>query len=125
MTQLSNVFIGNKVVKQAFLNDALIYQSNGWQTIQDTLQTAWVRSDITYTVSKINTDHENNIIIIGSIENNYYIIKLNSDGTILWKKPTTDSPTKLVVDKANNIYVAIAEYIYVYDKNGILKKKLI
>lgn len=122
MTQLNNIFIGNKVVKQAFLNDALIYQSNGWESTENALQTAWVRSDITYVPSKISTDHENNILIIGSIAANWYVIKLNSDGTMLWKAQTTSESTKLVVDKANNIYVANEEYIYIYDKNGILKK---
>lgn len=122
MTQLNNIFIGNKVVKQAFLNDALIYQSNGWQTTENALQTEWIRSDITYSVEKISTDHDNNILVIGAIAGNWYVIKLNSDGTMLWRAPTTAKPTKLVVDKANNIYVAIAEYIYVYDKNGTLKK---
>lgn len=122
MTQLNNIFIGNKVVKQAFLNDALIYQSNGWQTTENALQTEWIRSDIAYSVEKISTDHDNNILVIGAIAGNWYVIKLNSDGTMLWRAPTTAKATKLVVDKANNIYVAIAEYIYVYDKNGTLKK---
>lgn len=87
MTQLNNIFIGNKVVKQAFLNDALIYQSNGWEPTPSTMQQVWSRefSEITGSYTKhpiLKVDSKNNIIAM--MPN--VIFKLNVDGNLLWKR---------------------------------------
>ena len=87
MTQLNNIFIGNKVVKQAFLNDAVIYQSNGWETLPSTMQQVWSRefSEINGSNTKhpiVKVDSQNNIIAM--MPN--VIFKLNAaDGSLLWK----------------------------------------
>lgn len=86
MTQLNNIFIGKKVVKQAFLNDALIYQSNGWEPTPSTMQQVWSRefSEIQGSNTKhpiVKVDSQNNIIAM--MPN--VIFKLNSDGSLLWK----------------------------------------
>lgn len=41
MTDLSNIFIGDQVVTQAYYRDAVLYKSKGWQTLPSTLQEQW------------------------------------------------------------------------------------
>lgn len=109
MTQLNNIFIGNKVVKQAFLNDAVIYQSNGWEPTPSTMQRVFSKTyteipDMGGTVS-VKVDSKGNII--SARRKGLY--KTDADGKLLWQKTIFASNsnfgiTSMIVNKNDNIF---------------------
>lgn len=79
---LSNIFIGKKVVKQAYLNNALIYQSNGWQTLPSTCSEVWTKSyDSVSAINAITKDNNNNVYI--GAGNTIY--QFDTEGNLKWK----------------------------------------
>lgn len=79
---LSNIFFGKKVVKQAYLNNALIYQSNGWQTLPSTCLEVWTKSyEKAGSISAIVKDDSDNFYI--GAGNTVY--KIDSEGNLKWK----------------------------------------
>ena len=122
---LSNIFFGKKVVQQAFLNNALIYQSKGWETLPSTCSEVWtkelgiVNSDI---VNQCLTDTNNNIYVL----TNYQIFKFNSEGTLIWSKTINDIQ-RIAIDTDNDVYIAFADTNYSYiaklDNNGNIENK--
>jgi hypothetical protein len=129
MTQLSNIFIGDKVVQQVYLNDALMYQSNGWQALPTTPQEVWVKqypmgthpvpiSITLYALSAI--DSANNIIIVeGDI-----ITKIDSEGVVIWTTKLQEAPNVytifcfLQIDSDDNIWLAANKTFYEFDSSG-------
>ena len=78
---LSNIFIGKKVVQQAYLNNALIYQSNGWQTLPSTCTEVWDKElESTKSIKYIDTDAEGNLFALYEDS----LCKYSSDGTLLF-----------------------------------------
>ena len=64
---LSNIFFGKKVVQQAYLNNALIYQSKGWKTLPSTCSEVWTKElgiVDTDTINQCLIDTNNNIVNI-------------------------------------------------------------
>lgn len=122
---LSNIFFGKKVVQQAYLNNALIYQSKGWETLPSTCSEVWtkelgiVNSDI---VNQCLTDTNNNIYVL----THYQIFKLNSEGTLIWSKTIADIQ-RIAIDTNNDVYIALADTDYSYisklDNNGNIENK--
>lgn len=90
---LSNIFFGKKVVQQAYLNNALIYQSKGWETLPSTCTEAWTKSYVmSHNLYSLTSDLDNNIYAIG----NNTLYKFDSNGVILWQKDFSK-------DDANNL----------------------
>lgn len=100
---LSNVFIGKKVVQQIYLNNAIIYQSKGWETLPCAPTEVWTKNydgaGNSY-IRSADTDKDNNLYATTSFGNVY---KLNSEGEVLWKKYLNAEYLK--IDTDNNIYV--------------------
>lgn len=80
---LSNIFIGNKVVQRAYYRDALLYKSNGWQTLPSTFQKVFTKNYNMGTFRAAITDLDNNLYIATS---GGYISKFDPDGNIIWQK---------------------------------------
>lgn len=82
MTDLSNIFFGKKVVQKAYLNNALIYQSKGWQTLPSTCTEVWTKSyEKVDSIGAIVKDDSDNLYI--GTSNAVY--KFDSDGKLKWK----------------------------------------
>lgn len=82
MTDLSNIFFGKKVVQKAYLNNALIYQSKGWQTLPSTCTEVWTKSyEKVGSIGAIVKDEDDNIYI--GAGNTVY--KVDPDGNLKWK----------------------------------------
>lgn len=112
---LSNIFFGKKVVKQAYLNNALIYQSNGWETLPSTCTKVWEKDyNINSDLKMLITDVDNNIFAI----NNSNLYKFDQDGNVLWQKQVADNGynlTMLKKDKTtNNMFIVESN---ISDKN--------
>ena len=124
---LSNIFFGKKVVQQAYLNNALIYQSKGWETLPSTCSEVWTKelgivnsdSDI---VNQCLIDKNNNIYVL----THYQIFKLDSEGTLIWSK-TIGGIQRIAIDINNNVYIALinsgCSYIAELDNNGVMEKQ--
>lgn len=99
---LSNIFIGKRVVQQAFLNDAQIYQSKGWQALPSTMQIVfekhYTEADNS-TIVSVKTDSNSNIVIAKQSE----ILKTDSDGELLWQKKISNIVTDIVISENDNI----------------------
>lgn len=132
---LSNIFIGKKVVKQAYLNNALIYQSKGWETLPSTCQEVWTKTypNIYSSIYPITCDKDNNTYFIS----NYFLYKISPDGSLVWQpielaKQGTNSGysysfssitvinnlTYLLVKKSYNRTVEQSNII-IFDENGM------
>lgn len=100
---LSNVFIGKKVVQQIYLNNAIIYQSKGWETLPCAPTEVWTKTCASAVTSVRNcaVDQDNNLYIATYDA----VYKVNSDGILIWKKDFKGS-NKICIDKNNNIYLA-------------------
>lgn len=117
---LSNIFFGKKVVQQAYLNNALIYKSKGWETLPSTCSEVWTKElgiVNTDTVNQCLTDSNNNIYVLI----HYQIFKLDSEGTLIWSK-AIDGIQRIAIDTDNDIYIISADTKYSYiaklDNNG-------
>ena len=112
---LSNVFIGKKVVQQIYLNNALIYQANGWQPLPNTPQTIWTKQfgDASFAFS-ITFDSKNNMATTYYYNSAIWMIKIDPDGKVLWNNRIDTAGSTafdLYTDSADNIYcVTIANY---------------
>lgn len=122
---LSNIFFGKKVVQQAYLNNALIYQSKGWETLPSTCTEVWTKEFgivNTDTFDQCLTDINNNIYVL----THYQIFKLNSEGTLIWSKTIADIQ-RIAIDTNNDVYIALADTNYSYiaklDNNGNIENK--
>ena len=114
---LSNIFFGKKVVQQAYLNNALIYQSSGWQTLPSTCSEVWTKSygkvDDFGSIAKDDLDN----LYIGIDQ---YLCKIDSDGKLIWK-------TDLLIDKGSfkssviNSIILSKNFIYISGSYSILK----
>lgn len=106
---LSNIFFGKKVVQKAYLNNALIYESKGWQTLPSTCTEVWTKSyEKVGSIRAIVKDDSDNIYI-GS-DNMVY--KFDPDGNLKWKCAVG---TVTVMITAIVVYPT---YIYCSDNNG-------
>lgn len=112
---LSNIFFGKKVVQQAYFNNALIYQSKGWETLPSTLMEVWRKH---YTnggyIYNLVKDNQDNILFI----QNGFLIKINTDGAMSNSVALPNSPIYnasidyyLTTDSKNNVWLA-ANYSY-------------
>ena len=122
---LSNIFFGKKVVQQAYLNNALIYQSKGWETLPSTCSEVWTKELGMVDADTINQcmiDTNNNIYVL----THYKVFKLNSEGTLIWSKTFADIQ-RIAIDTDNDVYIAFADtdslYISKLDNNGNLENK--
>lgn len=92
---LSNIFYGKKVVQQAYLNNALIYQSSGWETLPSTCTEVWTKNyESTSIIKSIAKDDKDNIYIGTS----YMLYKIGPDGNLKWK-----SKVKAVVNDVRQV----------------------
>lgn len=127
---LSNIFFGKKVVQQAYLNNALIYQSNGWQTLPSTCTEAWTKNVgivNSNTVDQCVIDSNNNIYVLVD----HRIFKLNSEGILIWSK-IINGIERIAIDTNNDVYIALILYdndgssflhIAKLDNNGNIEKE--
>lgn len=93
MTDLSNIFVGKRVVQKAYLNNALIYQSKGWEPTDNACTEAWDKQisipKSAATNGAINscvTDKDNNIYFCAC----GIVFKVDSSTGKLIKYSTTD-----------------------------------
>ena len=122
---LSNIFFGKKVVQQAYLNNALIYQSKGWETLPSTCTEVWTKSydKINGIYSAIVKDNSDNLYV--SSKNSVY--KIDSEGNLKWKYVISDITmiTSIIVF-STYIYCAYIDtssnlgYVAKIDTNGNL-----
>lgn len=93
MTDLSNIFFGKKVVQKAYLNNALIYESKGWQTLPSTCTEVWTKSyeKVDNSGFKLITKDDLDNLYIGIDQ---YLCKIDPDGKLIWK-------TNLLADKSS------------------------
>lgn len=100
---LSNVFIGKKVVQQIYLNNAIIYQSKGWETLPCAPTEVWTKnydSAGNEYIRSADIDKNNNLFTITSFGNVY---KISPDGEVIWEK--NYNAFFLKIDSDNNIYL--------------------
>lgn len=129
---LSNIFFGKKVVQQAYLNNALIYQSKGWETLPSTCSEVWTKDyDISYSFGELVSDLDNNLY--GLNINSLY--KFDSDGSILWqksleefKKSDEHNCSFYYLKFNNNLFFAKVNdnskwFIYELDRDGLIKNE--
>ena len=91
MSDLKNIFIGDKVVQQAYLNDSLFYQADTWTNTPSTYQNIYTKkpisSDSGGTTMKINSRGEIYVAdYVPSASSGYVdlrLIKLSADGVSL------------------------------------------
>lgn len=117
---LSNVFIGKKVVQQIYLNNAIIYQSKGWETLPCAPTEVWTKNYDTAGneyIRAADIDKNDNLYVLTSIGNVY---KINPDGEIMWKKYYTASFLK--IDRDNNIYLVGYKKIDANNNDSIIIK---
>lgn len=102
---LSNIFFGKKVVQQAYLNNALIYQSKGWETLPSTCMEEWTKDydDATSYIYDCAIDLDNKIYVVTNNGKNN-VIKLDSDGKIIWKKYYKDA-NHVKIDSNSNAFI--------------------
>lgn len=126
MTQLSNIFIGDKVVQQVYLNNALMYQSNGWQALPTTPQEQWTKSIITcdsdnYKGSLYSKNYYNNTILTLLAQT---LIKTDYEGNVIFRKQldsNADSYKRNIqFDSQGNIWLLGTYAINKYDSAGNL-----
>lgn len=117
---LSNIFFGKKVVQQAYLNNALIYKSKGWETLPSTCSEVWTKDLGIIDASAIKQciiDSDDNIYVL----TDYQIFKLNSDGVLTWSK-SANGIQRIIVDTNNDVYAVYTKnslpYIAKLDSNG-------
>ncbi len=130
---LSNIFFGKKVVQQAYLNNALIYQSKGWETLPSTCTEVWTKDFgalgviDTKIISQCVTDSNNNIYVLSNND----LFKLNSEGSFIWAQ-TIKGIKYVSIDSNNDVYIALTiydynsnPYIYIakLDDNGNIQKE--
>lgn len=123
---LSNIFFGKKVVQQAYLNNALIYKSKGWETLPSTCSEVWTKSydKINGIYSAIVKDNSDNLYV--SSKNSVY--KIDSEGNLKWKYVIGDTTmTTSIVVFPTYIYCAYIDitgtnlgYVAKIDTNGNL-----
>lgn len=131
---LSNIFFGKKVVQQAYLNNALIYQSKGWETLPSTCTEVWTKSyDITFSFNKLVSDLDNNIYALS----NDSLYKFDPDGAIVWQKKILSEVKSswikcLKLDNINNTIFIMRkntvngiDHIFIdeFTKNGSVKNE--
>lgn len=121
MTDLSNIFFGKKVVQKAYLNNALIYESKGWQTLPSTCTEVWTKSyEKAGSIRAIVKDEDDNLYI-GSGNTVY---KVDSDGNLKWKcavKTGVDSYTITAI-VIFPTYIYCSCYINSSTQNGYMAK---
>lgn len=122
---LTNIFFGKKVVQQAYLNNALIYQSNGWETLPSTCSEVWTKEYGALNSSNVNQctiDSNNNIYVIANLT----LFKINSEGTLLWSKAISGI-RYIAIDHNNDVYIALVDgdfsYIAKLDSEGKFENK--
>lgn len=99
---LSNIFFGKKVVQQAYLNNALIYQSKGWETLPSTCTEAWTKSyDKADAVCSVAKDDSDNLYF----SSNNSVYKIDSEGNLKWEYVISDTTTTTSI-------VVFLTYIY-------------
>ena len=109
---LSNIFFGKKVVQQAYLNNALIYQSKGWETLPSTCSEVWTKSyDTVNAVCSVAKDGLDNLYVAS--ENSVY--KIDSDGNLMWKY-AIDNASTLVRTVVFSTYIYCS---YTFFKNNV------
>lgn len=87
---LSNIFFGKKVVQQAYLNNALIYQSKGWETLPSTCTETWTKSyDKADAVCSVAKDDSDNLYV----SSNNSVYKIDSEGNLKWKYVISNTTT--------------------------------
>lgn len=103
---LSNIFFGKKVVQKAYLNNALIYESKGWQTLPSTCTEVWTKSyEINSNIGAITKDDSDNLYI-GAYNTVY---KVDPDGNLKWKCVTGNQISAIVVYPT---YIYCSYYFY-------------
>lgn len=113
---LENVFIGNKVVQRVYLNNAIIYQANGWESLPSTYQELWTKNYNFSTASNINTcfDTKNNLIITyTNSTKTAFMCKISPEGALLWNISIGSSikTYNIKSDNNDNIYCVVSDYI--------------
>lgn len=133
MSDLKNIFYGDRVVQQAYLNDALIYQADSWTNTPSTKQLDYVSSlpllRKTRRGASVRFNSKNEMIVVdeqyNTSDSNYYyrISKINtSDGTLLY---STDSvlggtiPISTFYYSGTSYEYSDEEYMYI-DKKDII-----
>lgn len=105
---LSDVFIGKKVVQQIFLNNMVIYQAKGWQTLPVDCKELWTKDYspcLTENVTCATFDHCENIIFKN---NSGTLFKIDKEGHMLWSYRVFSNNGRddnIFCDQQNNIYV--------------------
>lgn len=138
---LSNIFFGKRVVQEAYLNNALIYKSNGWETLPSTFTEAWLKkydNFDSFGSEKLVFDSENNFycILRDKTTQKANLYKFNSDGTVLWHTNIDQlnyngyflGCRDVYIDSNDNVYWSYCQtnytpmhcYIDKLDKNGQL-----
>ena len=119
---LSNIFFGKKVVQQAYLNNALIYRSKGWETLPSTCTEAWTKSyDKADAACSVAKDDSDNLYV----SSNNSVYKIDSEGNLKWEYVISNAATTTsIVVFPTYIYCSYIEYSFGYvakiDTNGNL-----
>lgn len=98
---LSNVFIGKKVVQQIYMNNALIYQAKGWETLPSTVQEVWTKKYDNFNRGTCTIDLKGCIYYANGVS----LSKFDSDGMLLWQKAYPEA-YKVCIDSDNIPYLA-------------------
>lgn len=133
MSDLKNIFYGDRVVQQAYLNDALIYQADSWTNTPSTMQLV-SKSAVpllrkTRGGANILFNSKNEVIVVDAQYTrsdgstaiyNYRISKINSDtGTILYSSLSEQAGFNNRITAFGGGNYVDREYAYI-DKNDII-----
>lgn len=126
---LSNIFFGKKVVLQAYYKNALIYQSQGWQNLPTNCLQVWDKGtgfgdQCDSYLAKV--DNKNNLIVSGNKSGNSKLLKISSDGDVIWSVNIPTSSNGLIVGENDKIYCLTSQgingsfvsYLKIYDTNN-------
>lgn len=116
---LSNVFIGKKVVQQIYMNNALIYQAKGWETLPSTVQEVWTKKYNNFSRGTCTIDLNGYIYYADGVS----LSKLDSDGMLLWQK-VYPGAYKVCIDSDNTPYLASKKQRSEYSGYGVIINKI-
>jgi hypothetical protein len=115
---------GSQVFVRAIQNYVYAYTSSSTSILRHDLDGNGSKTfGLGISVTGMYIDDQQNIYIWGTLSGNGYLVKLDSNNTILWQKTfTANFVTNLSIDTSYNVYIIISpNYLLKYNSSGTLQ----